>query len=90
MRKYPRNGEGVEAFVDASDTGYTNNNESEVKALETAATKAGSLNGNGGIHGGSVPNGHVNGTNGVKEKLANGSVDDLTNGANGYTNGSRA
>ena len=54
MRKYPRNGEGVEAFVDASDTGYADNNESEVKALETAATKAGSLNGNGVIHGGSV------------------------------------
>ena len=33
---------------------------------------------------------HVNGTNGVKEKLANGSVDGLTDGANGYTNGSRA
>ena len=58
MREYPRNGECVEAFVDASDTGYTDNNKSAVKALETAATKAGSLNGNGVIHGGSVPNGH--------------------------------
>lgn len=49
-----------------------------------------SLNGNGAIHGGSVPNGHVNGTIGVKEKLANGSVDVLTNGFNEYTSGSRA
>ena len=40
MREYPRNGKGVKAFVDASDTGYTDNNESEVKALETAAMKA--------------------------------------------------
>lgn len=39
MRDYPCNGEGVEVFVDASDTGYTKNNEAEVKALETAATK---------------------------------------------------
>jgi 3-dehydroquinate synthase len=26
MKNYPRNGEGLEAFVDASDTGYTMNN----------------------------------------------------------------
>ena len=29
-------------------------------------------------------------TNGVKKQLAEGSVDGLANGANGYTNGSRA
>lgn len=95
MREYPRNGEGIEAFVDASDTGYTDNNKSEVKALEASAAKAGSLNGNGVIHGGAVPNGHVNGTNGfdgMKEKLANGngSVDAMSNGVNGFTNGARA
>ena len=89
MREYPRNGEGIEAFVDASDTGYTDNNKSEVQAVEAAAEKAGSLNGNGVIHGGNVPNGHVNG---IKEKIANGNgtVDGMTNGVNGYTNGSRA
>ena len=99
MRIYPRNGAGIEAFVDASDTGYTDNNMSEVKAIETAAAKAGSLNGNGAIHGGSVPNGH---SNGIK-KLANGNgtvdgssngvnghTDGLSNGVNGYTNGSKA
>ena len=90
MREYPRNGEGIEAFVDASDTGYTDNNKSEVKAVEDAAAKAGSLNGNGAIHGGSISNGHMNGTNGIKEKLANGSVHGLTNGINGSTNGSNA
>ena len=92
MKEYPRNGEGLEAFVDASDTGYTENNKAEVEAVEDAAAIAGSLNGNGAIHGGNVLNGYMNGTNGVKEKLANGgkAVNGLTNGVNGYTNGSRA
>ena len=27
MKSYPRNGEGLEAFVDASDTGYTMNDQ---------------------------------------------------------------
>lgn len=94
MKEYPRNGEGLEAFVDASDTGYTENNQKEVDALEDAAAKAGSLNGSmdGGsvVHGGKVTNGHVDGvnghTNGVAEKLANGH----SNGVNGFTNGSKA
>lgn len=92
MREYPRNGEGLEAFVDASDTGYTENNKAEAEVVEDVAASAGSLNGNGAIHGGSVPNGYMNGTKGVKEKLANGSaaVHGLSNGINGYTNGSRA
>lgn len=92
MKEYPRNGAGLEAFVDASDTGYTENNKSEVQAVEAAAAKAGSLNGNGVIHGGSVPNGYMNGTNGVKQKLANGNgaVDGLTNGINGFSIGSKA
>ncbi|KAL6713221.1 hypothetical protein ACLMJK_009342 [Lecanora helva] len=102
MREYPRNGAGIEAFVDASDTGYTDNSSTEVKAVEVAAAKAGSLNANGSVHGGSVGPGHVNGTNGIKEKLANGNgtveglengngyAVGLTNGTNGYTNGSRA
>ena len=94
MKEYPRNGEGLEAYVDASDTGYTDNSKTEVEAIETAAEAAGSLNGNGHIHGGIVPNGHVNGVNGLKEKLANGSANGsangLTNGVNGHTNGARA
>ena len=92
MKEYPRNGEGLEAYVDASDTGYTENNKPEIQAVEAAAAKAGNLNGNGVIHGGSVVNGHVNGINGVKEKLVNGNgaVDGLTNGTNGFTNGAKA
>jgi len=97
MKGYPRNGEGLEAFVDASDTGYTDNNGTEVEAIEVAATKAGEVNGNGHIHGGHLPidndngiNGHanlVNGSKSVKEGLVNGDSGSLTNGANGYTNG---
>ena len=92
MKQYPRNGEGLEAYVDASDTGYTENNHAEVEAIETAAEKAGDLNGHGAIHGGSVPNGYLNGVNGVKEKMVNGNgtVDGLSNGTNGFINGSRA
>lgn len=91
MREYPRNGEGIEAYVDASDTGYTENNKDEAKALEHAAEEAGSLNGNGHVHGGVVANGHANGTNGVKSKLAqNGFSNGATNGAGHFTNGAKA
>ena len=97
MKEYPRNGEGLEAYVDASDTGYTENNACEVKAIETAAEEAGVLNGDVAIHGGSVANanghanGHVNGySNGVTGKVANGIAEGLSNGINGFTNGSRA
>ena len=90
MKEYPRNGEGIEAYVDASDTGYTDNSKTEAEAMETAAEAAGNLNENGHIHGGNVLNGHVNGSNGIKEKLANGTANGLTNGANGHTNGARA
>lgn len=102
MKGYPRNGEGLEAFVDASDTGYTENNQKEAEALEAAAKKAGNLNatmdGDNVVHGGKVMNGvnghanvHVNGHfNGVAEHLANGSAKGLTNGVDGFTNGAEA
>ena len=99
MQEYPRKGEGLEAYVDASDTGYTENNHEETKAVEAAAEKAGQLNGNGLIHGGSLQvdnddgiNGHanlVNGANGIPESMANGHAEGLTNGINGYTNGAK-
>lgn len=91
MREYPRNGEGIEAFVDASDTGYTDNN-TEVEDLAAAAAKAGAVNGNGAVNGSKVMNGPLNGTNGVKKDLVNGhGLDEgLTNGTNGYTNGAKA
>jgi 3-dehydroquinate synthase len=46
MREFPRNGEGIEAYVDASDTGYTGNaQEVEEKIVGAADKKAGKLNG---------------------------------------------
>ncbi len=49
MKEYPRNGEGIEAYVDASDTGYTENAKmEEEKVLEATAKKSGQLNGTNG------------------------------------------
>jgi 3-dehydroquinate synthase len=49
MKKYPRNGEGLEAYVDSSDTGYTENAKmEEERFVEAAAKKAGQLNGHAG------------------------------------------
>lgn len=94
MKEYPRNGEGLEAYVDASDTGYTESTVPEVEALEAAAEEAGKLNANGVIHGGSVANGlsngHSNGVMDLQDKLTHGFSEGLTNGANGFTNGARA
>lgn len=86
MKGYPRNGEGLEAYVDASDTGYTDHNLPEVEAIEEAAEQAGSLNGAGMIHGGSVPNGHLKG---ITEHITNGFNESYSNGVNGFTNGSK-
>ena len=68
MKEYPRNGEGLEAFVDASDTGYTHNNkpvengQAATNGLSKLSvvnddTENGTANGNGHLNG----NGHVNG-----------------------------
>jgi len=75
MKQYPRNGEGIDAFVDASDTGYTVNDAPVEKVMN--GKKA-----NGVVNG--QTNGHTNGkTNGLpagmEEALANGY-------ANGYKN----
>jgi 3-dehydroquinate synthase len=74
MKQFPRNGEGLEAFVDASDTGYTENNYSESKAIETAASTAGSLNG------------QMNGTSGVTNGV-NDHANGFKNGSVARTNG---
>lgn len=66
MREYPRNGEGLDAYVDASDTGYTENAAEEEKIVEAAAKKVGRSNG---------VNGHLKGhTNGNTNGSLNGSA----------------
>lgn len=74
MKEYPRNGEGLEAYVDASDTGYTENAKmEEEKIVEAAAKKAGKLNG---------VNGHVDsGIDGVHPSSAKVNGVAKTNGA---------
>ncbi|KAF1953816.1 putative 3-dehydroquinate synthase [Byssothecium circinans] len=71
MKQYPRNGEGIDAFVDASDTGYTVND----VPVEQAALNGKMANGETNGH----TNGHM-GCNGILNPLQQGL-------ANGYSNG---
>ncbi|KAI9743450.1 MAG: hypothetical protein M1818_002762 [Claussenomyces sp. TS43310] len=81
MKEFPRNGEGLEAYVDASDTGYTENADIEEgeKTMEAATKKAGQLNGANGHVDGS--NGYTNGAEYVSDQ--NGQMHIKTNGTNG-------
>ena len=84
MKSYPRNGEGLEAFVDASDTGYTLNGKPvEENGASNGLKKLNVLNDD-------ANNGHVdtNGTAAAK-KHASGpeGVDGTQNGVNGHSNG---
>ncbi|KAI9823821.1 MAG: hypothetical protein M1826_007642 [Phylliscum demangeonii] len=98
MKEYPRDGEGLEAYVDASDTGYTEQTDVEIAATKIAALQAGDMTTNGhasgaGAHGAAKANGHANGhthgaTNGHTNGHADGHVNGHANGhANGHTNG---
>ncbi|ORY00027.1 hypothetical protein BCR34DRAFT_668341 [Clohesyomyces aquaticus] len=71
MKEYPRQGAGIEAYVDASDTGYTLN---DVPVEKLA-------NGNGVNGYKKAANGHsgVPGSNGMHEILANGYPNGLKN-----------
>lgn len=87
MKEYPRNGVGIEAFVDASDTGYTLAGQTVEEAKETngSFTKEKAINGANGHH----ANGNSNGLNGSVHhavKGLNGTANGVTNGTNG-TNG---
>lgn len=79
MKQYPREGAGIEAFVDASDTGYTLNDKKPV--YETNGYTNGHANGVNGIN-------SVNGT--VPEAVTKAKFNhEIGNGrlANGNTNG---
>ena len=93
MKDYPRNGEGLEAYVDASDTGYT----------ENAKMEQNEMTGNGALKSGQskISTDHVtgipglmNGSHHLAEDIVrdmNGNVSatkpGLMNGLNGHTNG---
>lgn len=85
MKEYPRNGEGLEAFVDSSDTGYTENAKmEEERIIEMAAKKAGQLNGTNGHVEVKTNGNHVPSTNGKVNGLVNGHGDGaLSNGTTG-------
>lgn len=72
MKKYPRQGEGLEAYVDGSDTGYTDLAQENLSVMENVVQNGKAVQTNGAI---AVANG-VKGT-------MNGST---TNGTNGHTN----
>lgn len=77
MKSYPRQGEGIEAFVDSSDTGYTTNG----KSVETEVSSE-VKNGLNKIN--HLTNGKANGEVNV---ISNG-IKSHTNGhANGHVNG---
>ena len=99
MKSYPRQGEGLEAYVDSSDTGEFGDNNTANDAIHKAAEKAGSLNKANGVKDELKPvtngaHGSING-NGVSKNTAginglNGAEQGVTNGTNGHTNGARA
>lgn len=65
--KYPRGGSGLDAYVDASDTGVPEQDEGEAQTLKRATEKA-KINGHG-----LSTNGHTNGiSNGVTNGHTNG------------------
>jgi len=96
MKSYPREGAGLEACVDSSDTGYTSNAkpaENGVKAKNLATKSV--INDDvvdGLAPGGLGQNGNVDGKTGNKEHAVNHAsgpegVDGLANGSNGLSNG---
>ncbi|KAK8087446.1 hypothetical protein PG994_002420 [Apiospora phragmitis] len=93
-KTYPREGAGLEAYVDSSDTGYTDNATEEL-GVEAAAKQAGVLsesqsangtNGHTNGHSNDYANGHANDNESLLEKaknVINGQTNGLLNGPNG-------
>ncbi|KAI9850921.1 MAG: hypothetical protein M1838_004807 [Thelocarpon superellum] len=93
MQEYPRQGAGLEAYVDASDTGYTENHQAEIHATNLATEKADETNGNGQVKGNVLSKGVNVGVAGGKDLgnvIANGhgrGMVDGVLGVNGHANG---
>ncbi|KAG6364660.1 hypothetical protein INS49_006263 [Diaporthe citri] len=81
---YPREGAGLEAFVDGSDTGYTDLASENKSVLDTVAENGDGLKAKLAAKVANGTNGHANGH-------ANGHTNGHTNGfTNGHTNGNGA
>lgn len=96
VKNYPRQGEGLEAYVDGSDTGYTDLAQENLGVMNTVAENGAGVKKNVAK---AVSNGATNGTNGANgtnglahlnaqavQSNGHASVDSHTNG-NGYLNG---
>ncbi|KNG49251.1 Dehydroquinate synthase-like protein [Stemphylium lycopersici] len=70
MKEYPRQGAGLDAFVDASDTGYTMNDKPVEDAMHDSKKMMNGMS-NGAVNG--TAKGHANGLpKGLQEVMANG------------------
>ncbi|KAK4612757.1 Demethyl-4-deoxygadusol synthase [Fulvia fulva] len=94
MKSYPRNGEGLEAFVDSSDTGYTlNGAEVESNGVSNGLKRLNVLNDDTQANGYGHANGHANDngvqTNGTKAATKHASGPEGVDGtqSKGQTNG---
>lgn len=91
-KTYPREGAGLEAYVDQSDTGYTDHATEEL-GVEAAAKQAGVISESQSLHGhgngtnghanGHATNGHANGNGSLLEKAKTAANGLLNGGANG-------
>lgn len=102
MKSFPRGGEGIDAFVDASDTGYTVGGK-PIENGQTATTNGHTPTMNGHTSNGVQSNGHdpvpkkvINGVTTAVKIAANeeepqfpleNGVNGVANGINGHTNG---
>ena len=75
MKEYPRNGEGLEAYVDASDTGYTQNDVAIEEAMQKDSVAE------------KLSNGMADGLANGQKQANNGIPAGLQGIANGYSNG---
>merc|ERR1712029_743835 len=75
MKEYPRNGEGLEAYVDASDTGYTQNDVAIEEAMQKDSVAE------------KLSNGKADGLANGQKQANNGIPAGLQGIANGYSNG---
>lgn len=71
---YPRRGEGIEAFVDGSDTGYTDLEAENNSVAERILQNGASVKMNGVANGHADGNGHVNGNGHVAAEKNSASV----------------
>jgi len=92
MKSFPREGAGLEAFVDSSDTGYTVNNKAAEGGAQTKNIASKSLINDDvkdGLNNGGLVNGAATQDKKAATNAASGpeGVDGLANGSNGLANG---